>query len=67
MMLHHEQLKVQAYYYNMFIVLIHSAQEVSDVTSDEWISMKEFAGALSAAAACNVKFNESNKVPMPGF
>jgi hypothetical protein len=46
----------------MFGVLIGMQQAVSDVTSNEWITMRDFAAALGRAAACHVTFNESNTV-----
>lgn len=38
-------------------------QEVSDVTSNEWVTMRQFAAALADSAACDVKFNGSSKAP----
>ena len=32
------------------------------MTSNEWITMRDFARALRSAAACDVVFNESSRV-----
>jgi len=37
------------------------------VTSNEWVTMRQFAAALADGAACQVKFNGSSKVRRGGF
>jgi hypothetical protein len=62
MMMHHEQLQVRACRSIQFGATIDACQAVSDVTSNEWISMRDFAAAVGRVAPCRVLFNESNTV-----